>query len=97
MKSKRIENRVLIDELKEKHSCIICGNKEVDIHHIKTKKSGGDDVPYNLVPLCRVHHSSLHSMGIKKFAKEYILFEAFLLYFGWELNALNKWVYNNKE
>lgn len=93
MKVKRHKDRKLIDELKEKHHCIICGNKEVDMHHIKTQGSGGCDADYNLVPLCRRHHQEIGSIGTNKFVEKYVMFEAFLIYFGWELNQFNKWVH----
>jgi hypothetical protein len=35
-------------------------------HHIKSKGSGGDDVAENLVPLCVLHHTQIHTVGIKK-------------------------------
>jgi hypothetical protein len=28
----------------------------LDVHHIDTKGAGGDDVPENLITLCRKHH-----------------------------------------
>lgn len=97
MKRKRIENKELIDILKAKHVCIICGEKNVDIHHIKTRKEGGPDERWNLVPLCRSHHSEAHSMGVKSFADKYIMFRAFLLFFNWQQNIQGKWFHNNKE
>lgn len=44
---------------------------EVCAHHIKTKGSGGDDVPYNLIPLCMKHHEEIHKTSIIRMAVEY--------------------------
>ena len=40
-------------------------------HHIKTKGSGGGDVEENLIPLCALHHSEIHAMGIDRFLVAY--------------------------
>jgi hypothetical protein len=31
-------------------------SKGIDGHHIKTRGSGGDDLPENIIGLCRKHH-----------------------------------------
>jgi len=46
-----------------------CG--EVDAHHVKTKGSGGGEEG-NLIPLCRKHHSLVHSMGRLTFQQKYV-------------------------
>jgi len=43
--------------------CLACGVSPCDAHHVTTRKSGGGDVPENVMPLCRAHHSLWHSMG----------------------------------
>lgn len=42
------------------------GHMEAD--HVRTRGAGGPDAG-NLVPLCTVHHSLKHSMGIKSFSQ----------------------------
>ena len=74
-KSKRIEDRRLLDAVKEK-ICIIgdstCSrDTKSDPDHIITKGSGGDDVLRNVWPLCRAHHTERHKLGIVTFAYRY--------------------------
>lgn len=38
----------------------------VDVHHIKTRGSGGDDVRENMICLCRKHHEDAHWGRITK-------------------------------
>lgn len=40
-----------------------CGWTPCDPAHIKSKWAGGDDVEWNLIPLCRVHHRHQHRFG----------------------------------
>ncbi len=44
-----------------------------DVHHIDTRGSGGDDVPRNLICLCRKHHSAAHAGRITKGALRAVL------------------------
>lgn len=37
-------------------TCAICGKPGVEVNHITRKRSGGGNVPTNLIPLCRTHH-----------------------------------------
>jgi len=37
-----------------------------DMHHIKTRGSGGDDTPENLIELCRMCHTFAHNGHIKR-------------------------------
>lgn len=37
-----------------------------DVHHIKTRGSGGDDDRTNMLCLCRKHHQDAHSGRITK-------------------------------
>ena|SRR3990167_3448751 len=43
--------------------CLVCGVKRIDIHH-KTYKNGlGNENPkYHLIPLCRLHHFTIHDI-----------------------------------
>ena len=77
-------------------ACLVCRNSAPnDPHHIKTKGSGGSDSLTNLMPLCRLHHSEIHTMGLTSFAKKYINVKVWLQDMGWNFNG-RKWVnYNN--
>lgn len=65
------------------NQCLIC-RKLAEIHHIKTRGSGGSDEPYNLVPLCREHHTEIHTKGNSFMANKYKSFKDFLEANGWE-------------
>lgn len=41
-------------------SCVICGEKKTDAHHVDYNN------PYDLVWLCRSHHSKLHKKSLTK-------------------------------
>ena len=44
--------------------CLICGDP-AEAAHVRSRAAGGG--PDDLVPLCRVHHRSQHSLGIRTF------------------------------
>lgn len=78
--------------MSKKHNCIISGERNPDLHHVKTRKSGGGDEPWNLCPLSRKYHNEIHQIGTSTFAKKYEKFTNWLLSNGWEYNELlNKW------
>lgn len=57
--------------------CCICG-KPADLHHVRSVGSQGyrdkiNHIGLEALPLCREHHTSLHSMGNKEFMKQYHL------------------------
>ena len=45
--------------------CEVCDGRAVDIHHI-WGRGKGKDVIFNLIALCRAHHSMCHDNTIKK-------------------------------
>lgn len=74
--------------------CLIkgCKNPNIDMHHVKTRGSGGSDDENNLMPLCRWHHTEVHQIGMHKFSKKYEDVNNFLIANGWELDvSRNKW------
>lgn len=74
----------IIEFLREK-PCLACGAPgPSDVHHIKSRGSGGTDNPWNVLPLCRKHHSEWHQVGGKKFLKQYADVETYLKALGWE-------------
>jgi 5-methylcytosine-specific restriction endonuclease McrA len=75
--------------------CIACGKMGVDLHHIRTRKSGGSDEPFNLMPLSRDCHIKVHQYGLKRFVELYPSVKEFLTQNGWELQNIfgkKKWV-----
>lgn len=69
-KPKRVKNNNLLNKIR-KMDCLACGISPCDPHHITTVKSGGNDVPNNIQPLCRLHHVEAHQIGMKAFANKY--------------------------
>lgn len=63
-KQKRIVDKKLLKD--KKGICEICGKKtQTEKHHIKTKGSGGDDTKDNLIEVCRICHTKIHTGEIK--------------------------------
>ncbi len=88
-KDKRIEDRALLDTY---HSmrCIACNRYGCDPAHIKSVGSGGHDLPWNLMPLCRRHHSMQHSKGWMFMANKYPRIEMMLFAHGWKIDVMGK-------
>lgn len=90
-KAKRIVNKSLLKEYQKK-SCEICGTfGNVSAHHVKSKGSGGHDYPTNLMPLCFMHHTEIHQLGLNKMIWKYPHLKNTLTDMGWE-KADNKWI-----
>lgn len=54
----------LLRKMLDDPSCRACGRPAVDPHHIVTRaRYLGDDVPENIMPLCRAHHDEFHAEG----------------------------------
>ena len=63
-KNKRIVNKKLLQD--KKGVCQLCGRKGAsEKHHKKSKGSGGDDVEENLIEVCRICHTRIHTGEIK--------------------------------
>lgn len=63
-KEKRIVNKKLLKN--KKGVCEICGKKgQTEKHHVKTKGSGGNDTKENLIEVCRICHTKIHTGEIK--------------------------------
>jgi 5-methylcytosine-specific restriction endonuclease McrA len=60
----RIKNNKLLKD--KKGICFICGKiGQTEKHHIKSKGSGGNDTPENLIEICRICHTKIHSGNLK--------------------------------
>lgn len=82
----RIQDKALLKSVKSER-CVICG-KDSDPCHIKSRGSGGDDVPENLIPMCRNHHGTQHSIGWSRFIELYPRVEEVLNSKGWKLEQI---------
>lgn len=77
----------------KKMNCLACGILGVDLHHIKTRKSGGCDSHFNLMPLCRIHHVEIHKIGMNSMAEKYPKIMKFLIDNSYTYCLIrNKWV-----
>ncbi len=73
-----------------KNVCLVCGNSNVDVAHIKTRGAGGSDASFNLMFLCRFHHSEQHQIGLVTFSNKYPKVTKHLLDNGWIIER-GKW------
>ena len=48
----------------------LCCEGEIQVCHVKTRGSGGDDEG-NVIPMCAWHHARQHSLGIRSFESQY--------------------------
>lgn len=73
--------------------CLITGVLDADIHHVKTRGSGGGDKAWNLMPLCREAHTEVHKIGLRRFSEKYPIAKDWLINNGWTICELrNKWI-----
>ena len=78
-------------DLARQQPCIVCGQR-ADPHHLKTRASGGHDVDYNLMPLCREHHAEIHKLGNIRTAEKYEQVKNWLIKHDWSIYPVtNKW------
>jgi hypothetical protein len=92
MKQKRIVNLSLIKKI-NKRTCIICKSPNPDAHHVKSKKSGGDDIESNLMPLCRAAHQEVHKIGLSRFSDRHESVKHWLIGNEWEFSTLlMRWI-----
>ena len=83
-KQKRVENRDLLDTFHKKR-CVVCNRLGCDPCHIKSKGSGGNDTEWNVMPLCREHHTEQHKIGWIKMMHNYASVAFYLESHGWEI------------
>ena len=46
---------------RDNYQCRVCGNNQIQIHHIVFRSHGGKDTPENLIALCFRCHAQAHS------------------------------------
>ena len=65
-KPKTFKSRENIRKAKKDY-CEVCGDPYMlEIHHIRTKASGGEDYLENLICLCRICHTKVHNGQISR-------------------------------
>lgn len=77
------ENQYTFDEKQTyimalKRVCVVCGQTHADIHHVDHIGNGFNrnkisHIGKRALPLCRVHHAEVHSIGEQKFLQKYHL------------------------
>ena len=66
-KTPRTEDKNAINKVRGLGYCEYCGSHfNLQVHHIKSRKSGGNDIDDNLILLCYVCHTSCHMGNISK-------------------------------
>ena len=73
-------------------NCLACGStQQIEIHHVKTRGSGGTDDSFNLINLCilchRLSNKSWHVLGPKRFLEIYPHVWEHLKNQGWYFNG----------
>lgn len=91
-KPKRHED-MTIREAIHKQRCVVSNRWGAEGHHIITRKSGGPDAEWNLMPLSRIHHTECHQIGLNKFAEKYPKVKSWLIAHGWYFCEVRcKWI-----
>lgn len=70
--------------------CLVCGSLPSDVAHIRSRGAGGGNKEWNLMPLCRPHHSRQHFIGWKRFSSENERVFDYLSEMGWYFDKNNK-------
>lgn len=61
-----------------------------DLHHVKTRGSGGGDETWNLMPLCRGCHVTWHAIGHSRFVRLHPHSQIWLTKNGWKVDGFGK-------
>lgn len=88
-KNTRISNPDLLEKFRRR-KCQLCGKSPVDACHIKTKGSGGDDVEWNLLSMCRNCHNLQHLWGFYKLCEQFPFLRQILAQKGWVFDGNKK-------
>jgi len=85
--------RILKVKRSYERECVICG-LPAELHHWKSRKAYPQLIAesFNLMPLCRTHHSECHQIGSYSFSVKYLEVRKFLEHHGWELSG-EKWLH----
>lgn len=94
-KPSRVVDFDLLYQVKQK-GCDICGSRPADPCHVRSRGAGGPDTEWNVIPMCRKHHSEQHQLGWQKFLKKYWALKFKLEGLGWDLDPKNGKLWNAK-
>lgn len=91
LKPKRIVDKNLLEVIRNL-PCSACGKRAPsDPAHVKSRGSGGPDSAFNVIPLCRQHHSEQHASGFLNMIKKYPRFYLYLKSLGWQISVSGLW------
>lgn len=80
----RLVDKKLLAQIRTQ-PCCICNARPVDACHIRTRGSGGPDTSWNVMPMCRRHHTEQGHLGWRIFTDRYPKAMHELTVRGWEL------------
>ena len=66
----RIESEAYLQHVRE-YPCAVCGQPNVDPHHIETRGTSQKAHDLWTIPLCRKHHNAWHDSGGETFCREH--------------------------
>lgn len=91
-KPSRKKDRELLDRVAAM-PCAVCGNSRLlnDPSHIRSRGAGGPDTDWNVVAMCRRHHTEWHAIGYLTFLDSYPSFRQCLLAMGWSITGSGLW------
>lgn len=93
-KKTRLEDRELLNKYHTK-GCLACGAHPSDPCHVRSRGAGGPDVEWNVMPLCRTHHTEQHKKGWEAMASRYPKIYVFFKTHGWTFD-LNGRIWNDR-
>lgn len=86
----RVQNKETLAMFRGKR-CLVCG-KPSDPCHIQSRGAGGDDEEWNLISLCRFHHTAQHSLGWSTICRSFPIVRIELQRKGWMFDERNRLV-----
>lgn len=95
-KAKPVRNPKLLAKVRSL-PCVVCLRVGgVDAHHVKTRKTGGPDEGWNLMPLCHDHHMEWHRIGSITFCQRHSRVRTWMELTGWEQNPVSLHWFHSK-
>jgi len=95
-KINRVENKALLAQAKRSR-CVACGRVGSDPHHIQSRGAGGPDAEFNILYLCRQHHTEVHQIGYRRFCDKHMQVELVLQSKGWQFDDTHKLIHTGVE
>lgn len=75
--------------------CVVTGSGGADLHHVKSRKSGGTDEQFNMIPLSHRLHQLWHNKGAVYMAENYPEIRGWLMANNWYLCVVRgKWTHD---